>query len=347
MHAVLRARERGRADVRHHRRQHHADRDALRRHLLAPISSPSFTGSYVAPMALINAITLACTHLQPKRALAILRRTEEDYRSGERWYQEPLRAAASERGRTNAARNGNRPRQRQRPERLKSNVVEPRVETAMSRTASITFARAALVIVASLVLADAAPAQGTRLLRRPAVSRELVAFEYGGDLWTVPRSGGQARRLTSTPSAEIDPWFSPDGTRLAFTATVGGNTDVYVVPVTGGEPTRLTFHPSLDAARGWSPDGQPRAVRVDARDRAGPRPALDLQALVRGRSRPRARSARFRKCCRCHARSPGAIHRMGAASPTKRSASGSRPTGRRTRAACGGTIAAGARARSG
>ena len=57
--------------------------------LLAPIGTPSFTGSYAAPMALINAITLACTHLQPKRALAILRRTEEDYRSGERWYQEP------------------------------------------------------------------------------------------------------------------------------------------------------------------------------------------------------------------------------------------------------------------
>ena len=112
-----------------------------------------------------------------------------------------------------------------------------------------------LAILAGLALCDAALAQGTRLLRRPAVSRELVAFEYGGDLWTVPRTGGQARRLTSTPSAEIDPWFSPDGTRLAFTAAVGGNTDVYVVPVTGGEPTRLTFHPSLDAARGWSPDG--------------------------------------------------------------------------------------------
>ena len=46
-------------------------------------------------MALINAITLACTHLQPKRALAILRRTEKDYRSGERWYQEPLRAGTN------------------------------------------------------------------------------------------------------------------------------------------------------------------------------------------------------------------------------------------------------------
>jgi DNA-binding MurR/RpiR family transcriptional regulator len=58
-------------------------------YLLAPIGSPSFTGSYVAPMALINAITLACTHMQPKRALAILRRNEQDYRSGERWYREP------------------------------------------------------------------------------------------------------------------------------------------------------------------------------------------------------------------------------------------------------------------
>ena len=125
----------------------------------------------------------------------------------------------------------------------------------MSRTASMTFSSLVLTTLAVLALSDAALAQGTRLLRRPAVSRELVAFEYGGDLWTVPRSGGQARRLTSTPNAEIDPWFSPDGTRLAFTATVGGNTDVYVVPVSGGEPVRLTFHPAMDAARGWSPDG--------------------------------------------------------------------------------------------
>jgi DNA-binding MurR/RpiR family transcriptional regulator len=62
-------------------------------HLIAPISSPSYTGSYVAPMALINAIILACAHLQPRRALAMLGRTEAEYRSGERWYQQPLRAS--------------------------------------------------------------------------------------------------------------------------------------------------------------------------------------------------------------------------------------------------------------
>ncbi|HWW86999.1 MAG TPA: hypothetical protein VNZ26_25560 [Vicinamibacterales bacterium] len=45
-------------------------------------------------------------------------------------------------------------------------------------------------------------AQGTRLLRHPTVSHGMVAFEYGRDLWVVPRTGGDARRLTSTPSLE-------------------------------------------------------------------------------------------------------------------------------------------------
>jgi DNA-binding MurR/RpiR family transcriptional regulator len=71
-------------------------------HLIAPISSPSYTGSYVAPMALINAIILACAHLQPKRALAMLGRTEAEYRSGERWYEEP-RAANGPRARRSPA----------------------------------------------------------------------------------------------------------------------------------------------------------------------------------------------------------------------------------------------------
>jgi DNA-binding MurR/RpiR family transcriptional regulator len=62
-------------------------------HLLAPISSPSYTGSYVAAMALINAIILACAHLQPKRALAMLGRTEAEYQSGDRWYRDGARAS--------------------------------------------------------------------------------------------------------------------------------------------------------------------------------------------------------------------------------------------------------------
>ena len=99
-------------------------------------------------------------------------------------------------------------------------------------------------------------AQGTRLLRHPTVSRDLVAFEYAGDLWAVSRSGGQARLLTSTPGVEIDPYFSPDGSQIAFTATVAGNTNVYVMPTVGGDPKRLTYHPGSDRVNGWRPDGR-------------------------------------------------------------------------------------------
>ncbi len=112
------------------------------------------------------------------------------------------------------------------------------------------------ILILSVWFPTEAAAQETRLLRHPTVSRDLVAFAYGSDLWTVPRSGGKARRLTATPTVETDPYFSPDGSLIAFTATVGGNTDVYVMPTTGGEPVRLTYHPGIDAARGWSPDGR-------------------------------------------------------------------------------------------
>jgi len=58
-------------------------------HLVAPTSSPLFTRSYAAPMSLINSVLTACAHLMPRRALANLRRTEEEYRTGARRYQEP------------------------------------------------------------------------------------------------------------------------------------------------------------------------------------------------------------------------------------------------------------------
>jgi tricorn protease len=119
--------------------------------------------------------------------------------------------------------------------------------------------------ILSLISAPFLCGQGTRLLRHPTVSRDAVAFEYAGDLWIVGRSGGVARRLTSTPGPETEPYFSPDGSQIAYTATVAGNTDVYVMPAAGGEPKRLTYHPGADRVRGWAPDGR-RVVFASARD---------------------------------------------------------------------------------
>jgi DNA-binding MurR/RpiR family transcriptional regulator len=57
-------------------------------YLLAPISASTFTGSYVAPMAVLNSVLVACAQLKPKRSLALLRQTEKEYLSGERWYDQ-------------------------------------------------------------------------------------------------------------------------------------------------------------------------------------------------------------------------------------------------------------------
>ena len=61
-------------------------------HLIAPVVSPSILNSYVAPMAAISAIHVACAHIDPKRALTRLRPSDREYTSGQRWYREPKRS---------------------------------------------------------------------------------------------------------------------------------------------------------------------------------------------------------------------------------------------------------------
>src|SRR5262249_42302624 len=58
-------------------------------YLITPVVSPSFLNSYVAPMAAISAIHVACAHIDPKRSLNRLRPTDREYASGHRWYREP------------------------------------------------------------------------------------------------------------------------------------------------------------------------------------------------------------------------------------------------------------------
>jgi tricorn protease len=101
------------------------------------------------------------------------------------------------------------------------------------------------------------------LMHSPTLSADTIAFVTGGDLWTVARAGGEARRLTATGGAESDPAFSPDGRRIAYSSDVGGNVDVYVLPATGGEPRRLTWHPGADHVVGWTPDGADVLFRSD------------------------------------------------------------------------------------
>src|SRR5215469_9326367 len=95
-------------------------------------------------------------------------------------------------------------------------------------------------------------------LTEPAISPDLseIAFVSGGDIWTVPTSGGDAHLLVSNPATETRPLYSPDGTRLAFVSTRTGSGDIYVLTIAAGELKRLTFDDGLDQLDGWSRDGK-------------------------------------------------------------------------------------------
>jgi tricorn protease len=123
-----------------------------------------------------------------------------------------------------------------------------------------------LILLCSSLLLAAQPE--ARLLRFPTIHGNTVIFSYAGDLYTVPATGGTARKLTNDVGYEMFSKFSPDGSQIAFTAQYDGNTEVYLMPAEGGVPKRLTITATLgrddisdrmgpnNIVMTWTPDGK-------------------------------------------------------------------------------------------
>ena len=121
---------------------------------------------------------------------------------------------------------------------------------------------------ALLFIGTAASADEARLLRFPATNSKEVVFSFGGDLYSVPVAGGEARRLTSHIGYEMFARYSPDGKSIAFTGEYDGNREVYLIPSEGGEPVRLTYTSTNsrddlgdrmgpnNIVMAWNPDGK-------------------------------------------------------------------------------------------
>src|SRR6478672_7873638 len=78
------------------------------------------------------------------------------------------------------------------------------------------------------------------------------------DLYVVNEDGTGLRRLTfdGEDYRERVATWSPDGSRIAFSAQHDGNFDIYTVDASGGDRRRVTTDPARDDYPSWTSDGR-------------------------------------------------------------------------------------------
>lgn len=126
--------------------------------------------------------------------------------------------------------------------------------------------------------------QERQTLTQEATEMELspdgktLALVLRGEVWTLPTSGGEARRLTDDPANDSDISWSPDSAKLAVVSDRGNQPDIYLLDVKTKQLTRLTNDTDAKSRPAFSPDGKTVAYA-----KAGAEPGLYLVTTLGGR----------------------------------------------------------------
>lgn len=77
----------------------------------------------------------------------------------------------------------------------------------------------------------------------------------GPNIYVIDIFSRKGRSLTQGAGG-VDPTWSPDGTRIAFSSSRSGNYEIYVMNADGSDVKQLTYTPWAEAEPAWSPDGK-------------------------------------------------------------------------------------------
>jgi len=86
---------------------------------------------------------------------------------------------------------------------------------------------------------------------------QTLTFALLGDIYTMPVSGGTPTRIAKGLAWEVQPRFSPDGKRIAFTSDRGGGDNIWIMNRDGSDKKQVTKEKfRLLNQPSWSPDGR-------------------------------------------------------------------------------------------
>src|SRR5690554_4243138 len=101
-----------------------------------------------------------------------------------------------------------------------------------------------------------ATTEGTWMNLDVSPDGKTLVFDMLGDIYTMPISGGSAKVIRAGIPFEIQPRFSPDGSKISFTSDAGGGDNIWVMNVDGSDATQISkedFRLLNNAV--WSADG--------------------------------------------------------------------------------------------
>ena len=85
---------------------------------------------------------------------------------------------------------------------------------------------------------------------------QTLVFDFLGDLYTLPITGGTASPLTRGMAFDGQPRFSPDGTRVVFTSDRSGGEGIHIISLDKSDTVQVTQGKSSSyQSPEWTPDG--------------------------------------------------------------------------------------------
>src|SRR5262245_29239506 len=139
------------------------------------------------------------------------------------------------------------------------------LEATMIRMAALlaTIGLAALEAAPAKTPIDVTVSEGTSMSVAVSPDGRTLAIDLQGSIWTLPSTGGVAKRITDLYNDARQPTWSPDGKWIAFFAYRDGGYDIWAVAPDGTNQHKLTWGPFDDREPIWSHDGTRVAFSSD------------------------------------------------------------------------------------